>query len=149
MPNRRLALLAIPVIIGLTACGGSSGKASSNDPSTKATAPAAAVKPSDTLTITSPAGSVNTGFKEKSLSAPANTPLKINFRNDDPGIPHNIQVFKGAKASDTPVFTPTGAGVMVTGPGTFAYDVPALQAGTYTLNCAIHPTTMVAALTVA
>ncbi len=99
------------------------------------------------VTITAPAGAANTGFAETSVRAPADTPFTIHFVNDDPGIPHNVQIFEGEEASGTPVWAPEGD-ELVTGPAEVDYEIPALPAGTYTFNCLAHPTTMVGTLTV-
>jgi plastocyanin len=101
-----------------------------------------------TLTITAPSDAANAGFAEKTLSAPADTPLTIAFQNDDAGIPHNVQIFEGTDTTADPVFAPVDE-AQVTGVATATYEVPALAAGTYTYNCYSHPATMVGTLTVA
>jgi plastocyanin len=71
-------------------------------------------------------------FVEKSLSAPADVPFKLEFVNDDPGIPHNVE-FKDSGGGS--VFK----GEIFAGVATKVYDVPPLGAGTYTYVCSVHP----------
>jgi cytochrome c oxidase subunit II len=81
-------------------------------------------------------------FDTAELSAPADTPFKIDFDNRDASIPHNVAIHEGS---------PTGPevfrGEVFPGPATKTYDVPALQAGTYGFICSVHPT-MAGTLTV-
>jgi plastocyanin len=73
-------------------------------------------------------------FDTDSLEVPANTPFKIEFANNDAGIPHNVAIHEGS---------PTGAevwrGDIFNGVETRTYDVPALPAGTYGFLCTVHP----------
>ncbi len=71
-------------------------------------------------------------FVEKTLTAPADAPFKLEFVNDDPGILHNVEFQDAAGVS---VFT----GEIFAGVATQVYDVPALGAGTYTYICSVHP----------
>jgi plastocyanin len=82
-------------------------------------------------------------FEPTDLTAPANTPLTIHFDNEDAGVQHDVAVYRGS-ASGQQIFQ----GDVVTGVASTDYQVPALSAGTYTLICTIHPTLMVATLTV-
>ncbi len=75
---------------------------------------------------------LNIAYVNKDLTAPADVPFKLEFDNQDAGIPHNIDI-KDASGAD--VFkgeTFNGAAVKV-------YDVPALKAGAYTFVCLVHP----------
>ena len=73
-------------------------------------------------------------FDTAELSAPADTPFKIEFDNRDPSIPHNVAIHEGS---------PTGPevfrGEVFPGPAKKTYDVPALQAGSYGFICSVHP----------
>ncbi len=73
-------------------------------------------------------------FDTDTLEVPANTPFKIEFANNDAGIPHNVAIHEG---------TPTGpavwTGEIFSGVETRTYDVPALPAGTYGFVCTVHP----------
>ena len=73
-------------------------------------------------------------FDTDTLEVPANTPFKIEFANNDAGIPHNVAIHEG---------TPTGPeiwkGEIFNGVETRVYEVPALPAGTYGFICTVHP----------
>ena len=73
-------------------------------------------------------------FDTDTLEVPAGVPFKIEFANNDAGIPHNVAIHEG---------TPTGplvwAGDIFNGVETRTYDVPALPAGTYGFVCTVHP----------
>ncbi len=73
----------------------------------------------------------NIAFQQTSLDAPAGQPFTIHFNNQD-SVPHNVVIKDG---SGNAVFT----GQIVTGPAATDYAVPALPAGSYTFNCAVHP----------
>jgi len=85
-----------------------------------------------------PAGDVikeaalNVAFVNAELTAPADVPFKIEFDNQDAGIPHNIEIKDG---SGTSLFV----GELVTGPIVTTYNVQALPAGDYTFVCTVHP----------
>jgi mono/diheme cytochrome c family protein/plastocyanin len=85
-----------------------------------------------------PAGAVleesatNIAFDVTSLSAPADTPFQIHFKNNDAGIPHNIEI---KDSSGTVQFK----GEIITGVTETTYNVPALPAGTYPYICSVHP----------
>ena len=71
-------------------------------------------------------------FNASSLNAPADSPFTIHFKNDDAGIPHNVEI---KDASGAVAFK----GDLLTGPGEINYAVPPLTAGTYTFVCTVHP----------
>ncbi len=70
-------------------------------------------------------------FVETSFTAPAGKPFTIAFANEDPGVPHNVELkdSTGAVAYKGEVFN---------GVETRVYDVPALAAGTYPYVCTVH-----------
>jgi len=77
----------------------------------------------------------NIAFTEGStISAPANSPITINFDNQDQGTPHNIKIFKdqigGQVAFEGKIFP---------GVATETYEVGPLAAGTYPFECFVHP----------
>ena len=84
------------------------------------------------------AASVN--FVVPSLEAPADKPFQIAFDNQDPAIPHNIQIADGTGKF---VFE----GDTINGPNQITYNVPALAAGAYKFSCKWHPN-MIGDLTV-
>jgi plastocyanin len=160
---RFFRIAAVAVVAGLVLAACSGGDSPADDTATTETSTATATEtssatetatetetsaPSTELTLTAPVGSSNTGFAETELSAPADTPFTIVFKNDDTGIPHNVQIFEGTDTAATPVWAPEG-NALINGVAEETYEVPALAAGTYTYNCFAHPATMVGTLTVA
>jgi len=97
-----------------------------------------------TLTVTAPVGAATAGFDPTTLAAPANTAFTIHFSNDDNQAPHNVSL----KDSAGSAVTLGGDTQFFQGPGTRDYAVPALQAGSYTYFCVVHPTSMHGTLTV-
>jgi plastocyanin len=75
----------------------------------------------------------NIAFDPKSLTAPAGAPFQIAFDNQDNATMHDV-VIKDAGGKE--VFK----GDLVTGVAQKTYNVPALQAGSYTFACTVHPT---------
>ena len=143
--------LALVVAVSLAACGGggdSGGSDGGTSPETTEPTETDGGTGSTDLTVTAPAGAANSGFTETSLTAPADSPFTITFANDDPGIPHNVQIFEGDDTSAAPAWAPAD-NALITGEDSVVYEVPALAAATYTFNCLSHPTTMVGNLTVA
>ena len=82
----------------------------------------------------------NVAFSTDALQAPAGTPFTIHFKNDDPNVPHNVEIKDAGGAS---LFK----GDIITGPKEASYPVPALAAGSYPFICTVHPT-MTGTLTV-
>ena len=82
----------------------------------------------------------NIQFDTDHLEAPAGQAWVLEFNNNDPGIPHNVEILDATGAS---VFK----GQIVTGPTRVSYQVPALAAGSYKFLCDVHPT-MTGTLTV-
>jgi plastocyanin len=73
-------------------------------------------------------------FEQTELTAPAGIPFKIDFDNEDGGVPHNVAIRKDS-ATGQEVFK----GEIFDGPAKRIYEVPALAAGTYTYVCTVHP----------
>jgi plastocyanin len=71
-------------------------------------------------------------FAESSLTGPADRPFTLALVNDDPGIPHNVELKDAAGAS-------VYQGEVFNGVEIRVYDVPPLAAGTYTFLCTVHP----------
>jgi cytochrome c oxidase subunit II len=71
-------------------------------------------------------------FVAGALTAPADAPFTIHFKNSDPSVAHNIEI---KDASGAVAFK----GDLVTGPADANYQVPALKAGTYPFLCTVHP----------
>ena len=101
-----------------------------------------------TIAIAAPAGAAVSGFDQKTLTAPADTPLTIAFNNQDPSVQHNIDIASADPAKD-PSAQVLFTGDLTTGPQQVDYAVQPLSAGTYFFFCKVHPTTMNGTLTVA
>jgi len=82
----------------------------------------------------------NIEFGTDQLQAPAGHAFVLEFDNNDPGIPHNVEI---KDANGLSMFK----GQIITGPAKASYQVPALAAGTYMFVCDVHPT-MTGTLTV-
>ena len=153
MRRVRIAALVLPclvVLAGVAACtstaspgwtfappppsspppsGGSAGASASAAPS--GSTPASAPASGGTGTVVN-LKAQNIAFDPTSLSAPAGAAFQIAFDNEDAGTPHDVaikdstgkQVWKGDQFNGVAQKT---------------YDVPALQAGSYTFMCTIHP----------
>jgi len=151
MRTTKMGMVAGFVLLALAACS-SGGSAGSSSPTTGSSAASTTSSSSSAggdvkLTVTAPVGAANSGYTEKTLSVPADTDFEIAFKNDDAGIPHNVQIFSGTSTTGTPVFAPDN-NALITGVAETTYEVPGLSAGTYTFNCFAHPATMVGTLTV-
>ena len=74
----------------------------------------------------------NIAFDTNHLDAPAGQAFVLEFANNDPGVPHNVEIKDANGAS---MFK----GQIITGPAKASYQVPALAAGSYTFVCDVHP----------
>jgi plastocyanin len=97
--------------------------------------PAASLSPQQTVIAESVLG-----FAETSMRVPAGVPLVIDFQNPDTGVQHNWSVYDAAQSE---LFK----GPIITGVDAAEFEVPALEAGTYSYVCDIHPQTMTGTLT--
>ena len=72
-------------------------------------------------------------FSTTTIAAPAGKPFQIAFENQESAL-HNFAIY-----------TDSGAGTVIfrqdpfAGPKTVAYDVPALDPGSYYFRCDVHP----------
>ncbi len=113
------------------AFGGGGGSATPAPSGAPTTAPSEAPG-GETVTLKITASGI--AFDTDTLEVPAGVPFKIEFANNDAGIPHNVAIHEGS---------PTGpavwTGEIFNGVETRTYDVPALPAGTYGFVCTVHP----------
>lgn len=134
LPMRTLQVFAVVfVLIGLNQLG-------VFPPTSAAGAPGASGAPSGSGAPAGgpPAGALNLvakgfAFDTKTLEASAGKPFVIYLKNDDPAsTPHDVEIrsSSGTKVQGQP---PTDGGAAQ------AYNYNALEAGTYTFICSIHP----------
>jgi plastocyanin len=97
--------------------------------------------------LVAPSDAATNGFATDTLSFPANTKVSLQFDNQEPSIPHDVQIFKTDPAKDA-TEKPLFHGEVITGPAKITYAVQPLPAGTYFFDCVVHPTTMHGTLTV-
>ena len=98
------------------------------------------VEATDVSLVAGPTASVD-GFDQTSLTFPADTPVNLDFDNQEDGIPHNVVIFQEdpeTNTTQTPLFT----GALITGPATTTYRVPVLSEGSFFFHCEVHPNTM-------
>lgn len=148
--RRLLGLTGTTTVVALllvlaVACGGGGEENGGPDPTTVRETPSE--EPSDggastELELTAKA----TVWDTNGLEAPADQPLTLVFHNEDGGIEHNFVVYTtdDEGESDEVVFSTE----LFAGVETKAFDVPALEAGTYLYLCTIHTATMTGTLTV-
>ncbi len=86
--------------------------------------------PADTVLEIS--ASSSTAFDANEFTVPADAPFQIHFKNNEAGVPHNVEVKDGTGASLV-------RGDIITGVAEATYDVPALAAGAYPFLCSVHP----------
>ena len=100
------------------------GSAAPSGPAGGSAAPSAG---SASVTITALA----IAFTTPAVTVPAGTAFTLEFDNQDPAIPHDVQIKDGAGAQvfKTDVFP---------GVEKRSYQVPALTAGTYPFVCTVH-----------
>jgi plastocyanin len=77
----------------------------------------------------------NVAFNRSCFSLPVGQPFKIEFDNEDPGVAHNVAIYKDKSAKDKLLDYPPFAGVATkTEEGT-----PITPAGEYFFRCDVHP----------
>jgi plastocyanin len=128
-----------PAASGSAAPGGSGSPAASAGPSASA-APGSAAPSGQLVVINITAQGIK--YNESAITAPADTPFQIQFDNQDAGVPHNVAIRTGGTQGPE-IFK----GTVFSGVATHAYDIPALDAGSYAFVCDVHPT-MTGTLTV-
>jgi plastocyanin len=124
-----------------------SGSAAPSPSASASAAPSASAVPSGSAAPTGSASAtvvqvsaLNIAFDPTELGAPADTAFQIEFANNDPSIPHNVEIRDAGGAT---VFN----GDIFNGVETRTYEVPPLASGAYQFVCSVHPN-MVGTLTV-
>jgi plastocyanin len=144
MRHARLALLALSTALAVSACA--------SEPAAWTYAPAPSKTPPPSASASAGASEEASGnveitasgvkFLETSVDVPAATAFKIDFDNQDAGTPHDIVIHAG-DVNGAVVFD----GEQFNGVKQMTYDVPALDAGSYTFVCSIHPQLMSGVMT--
>ena len=81
-------------------------------------------------------------FDTSCIEVPAAGTIKLELDNQDPGVPHNIEVYTNDQATER-LAGATGPGDVITGVAQTSYEITGLAPGTYFFRCDIHPTQMV------
>jgi hypothetical protein len=79
----------------------------------------------------------NNQFGEDELTAPANTEVTLEFRNEDQGVTHNFSVYRNSAAAN-PIFI----GELFAGHAVRVYTFRTPAPGSYFFRCDIRPDTM-------
>ena len=114
MPRLKILSLVVVAVL-VAACGGDEPPATACDPD------------GTTLRISAD----NLEFDTECLAAPDGEAFTIDFDNADDGTQHNVAIYDG----DENLFR----GDIIDGGDSTTYDVGALDAGSYTFQCDIHP----------
>jgi hypothetical protein len=137
-----LLLVAVVVQLGWVppqeANGGSAPTPSGEAPAPSGEAPAPSGEaPAPSGEAPAPAADItltafNIAFDQTEISGPADRPFTIALVNNDPNIPHNVELKDAGGAV-------AWVGDIFNGVETRVYEVPALPAGAYTFLCTVHP----------
>jgi plastocyanin len=77
-------------------------------------------------------------FDKQELSFPAGSKVKLDFTNDDSGIPHNVAIFSEQNPTNEVFKGDIFPGVATK---TYTFTAPG-QPGTYAFHCEVHPAQM-------
>jgi plastocyanin len=84
----------------------------------------------------------NIQFDKRSLTVPANTEVTIELNNQDPGVLHNVAVYRSKSSTTNPLVPGSNAMAPFAGPGTKTLTFKTPGPGTYYFHCDVHPDTM-------
>lgn len=87
--------------------------------------------------------SIGSKFDDRTLTAPAGEAFSIVFDNRDSGVPHNFALYRDRAFRDE-IFV----GETFPGPDKRVHKIRALDAGTYSFRCDLHPVDMTGTLVV-
>jgi plastocyanin len=154
--NQTRSRLRIPLtactlaILLLAACGRGSGGprvVSNKATGSQAVSNRCPAKPAVVITAHN-GGNNKYAFDQSQVSAPADQPFVICFKNTD-NTSHNVQLFTADPGEGGRlIFEPNAAITGVLGPAEAAYPIRALAPGEYFFRCEIHPVVMKGTLTV-
>ena len=100
--------------------------------------PAATAGPQASVDPNAPVLELGTGgvlaYDKTELTVAADTPFVIKFNNTDDGQSHDVDI-----RSDPTTIPPLQDQAPITGPAEANYQYTALEAGTYTFICSVHP----------
>ncbi|HSO29519.1 MAG TPA: cupredoxin domain-containing protein [Candidatus Sulfomarinibacteraceae bacterium] len=134
MRPTRLLLLAVLGAVLIAACGASG--AASSAPTPAASPTEAPIPPFDGLVIDLIAK--GQAWSKTELEAPAGAPFRILLDNQDKDFYHGIAIAQGETPAAAREAELVYKGDIVPGPVVRAYDVPALEPGTYWFVCQPH-----------
>ena len=77
-------------------------------------------------------------FSKLELQVPAGAPLRILLDNQDKDVYHGVSIAVGATPAEAREATLLYKGDILAGPGIQAYDIPALEPGSYWFFCQPH-----------
>lgn len=134
-PVRPLSAVAITAAfaIVMAGCGAS---AATPAPAPEASPTAAPIPPFDGLVIDMIAK--GQAFSTAELEVPAGAPFRILLDNQDKDFYHGIAIAQGETAAAAREAELVYKGEILPGPVIHAYDVPALEPGTYWFICQPH-----------
>ena len=157
MTRSKGATWAVSLIAVLSLIAAACGGGDTAEPTEPATSTAPVEEPIESpemttneagaIMISAEPNATELGFTPTVLEAPAGEEFVIMFSNNDPGIPHNVQIFEGDTPGGEILWAPKNDAT-INGGETVDYEIPALDAGTYAFNCYVHPTTMTGTITV-
>jgi plastocyanin/mono/diheme cytochrome c family protein len=86
-------------------------------------------------------------FTTKTITAPANTSIRVRLHNNDDGVDHNIAFYASSTATSAPL---VAGSIGTTFPGVATDDTVFTTPGpgSYFFHCDVHPTTMTGTFTV-
>jgi len=125
-PVRRLLwVVIITVLIGLAACA------------TPAPVPPPMPAPVPGRNLTIELVAQNLSFNMSTITVPESAGVKINFKNRDAFVAHNMAVYRNLAGGQTePIFV----GRTIVGPGAIVYEFTSPAAsGSYFFECDVHP----------